>query len=635
MATLDSLQFEMERRVVLFKPTTTMPDDTSLGYNGDPNSASGSGSAGEILLYNAPVSTRYAQMDGTNTDVVQEWVKQSTPNTWVQLGSGGDASLGNVYDRLDALDASVSIIDASIIDLQDGKVSINGDIMTGSLYTPLLIAYDVSVERDVFIQGSVDIGGSLRVDGSTTFVHTIDLEVSTNWINLNTGLVGTPPNWLQSGVLVERGSLDPYAFLFDETDQTFRIGTIPIPDSSGVYPDASTQAVATREDVPINEAVAVWNDVLRRFDTSIGLKFNQDGLYLDGSLKISPLSGPALLAINSAGFVDVSTNLGFLRESSIGDTLYFDSSGYLQVDPSSSASGIYNTTLDSSLEMPTAVGGYPAGTTVADLKGDTLIQLWDNLLFPTVNPTYVTPNNSFSDNVSSLQKVGAIISPQFTAAFNKGEIQIAGNFQDYRSGDPSSYIYTDPSSNTLLVQSNTSSLSDIQTISGYEVIIGTQTFTNQVIYDEGPQPLDNKGNPYGAPLPSGTTSSKSTSFEGVYPLFGTTSAINNPDSEQTLVSMISGNNIVFNMVAESGGNKQSFDIPDEWTGAPTNRTLQGVETYNTVSGSWEYQGGSASNSLTYWTTSSTSHNVEGNTINYTRYTYNSVDRSNIQIRLKF
>ncbi len=37
MATLDSLQFEMERRVILFKPTTTMPDLSSLGYNADPN----------------------------------------------------------------------------------------------------------------------------------------------------------------------------------------------------------------------------------------------------------------------------------------------------------------------------------------------------------------------------------------------------------------------------------------------------------------------------------------------------------------------------------------------------------------------------------------------------------------------
>ena len=130
MATLESLQFEMERRVVLFKPTTTMPDDTSLGYNDDPNNASSSGTAGEILIYSSPVSTRYAQMDGTNTNVVQEWVKKSTPNTWVELGSGTDASLSDIYNKLDSIDASIIIIDASIIDLQDGKVSINGDIMS-------------------------------------------------------------------------------------------------------------------------------------------------------------------------------------------------------------------------------------------------------------------------------------------------------------------------------------------------------------------------------------------------------------------------------------------------------------------------------------------------------------------------
>lgn len=99
--------------------------------------------------------------------------------------------------------------------------------------------------------------------------------------------------------------------------------------------------------------------------------------------------------------------------------------------------------------------------------------------------------------------------------------------------------------------------------------------------------------------------------------------------------MLSANNIEFNMVPESGGDKQSFDIPDAWTGAPTSRPLTGVETYNTVSSSWELQGGSLANSLTYWDTSTAIHTIESNAINYTRYIYNSTDRSSIDIRLKF
>jgi hypothetical protein len=331
--------------------------------------------------------------------------------------------------------------------------------------------------------------------------------------------------------------------------------------------------------------------------------------------------------------VDVSLD-AFVKESSLGDDFSFDASGLLQVDISAGGSGTYDTTLDPSLTMPEDVGGITAGTTVADLQGDTFISIFDDLLFPTVDPTFVNPNNSFSDNVSSLQEVGAFIDPTFTATFDKGDILVSGNFQDFRSGDPSSYNYTDPSSNTLLLDVNTSLLSNIQTINNYLVTIGTQQFTNTVTYKEGPQPLDNKGNPSGSPYPAGTTSAKSVSFEGVYPLFATTSNITTM-TKQSLVSMLSGNNVVIVMVAESGGNKQTFDIPDAWENAPTNRPLTGVETFNTVSGSWEYQGGSAGTSLTFWTQTTTTQTVQGNVINYNRYTYNGSDRSSINIRLKF
>ena len=73
---------EIERRVILFKPTTTLPDDSQLTYDADPNSASGSGTAGEILLYNSPLGTQYIQSNGSH------WRKTATPNTWTAAGTG-------------------------------------------------------------------------------------------------------------------------------------------------------------------------------------------------------------------------------------------------------------------------------------------------------------------------------------------------------------------------------------------------------------------------------------------------------------------------------------------------------------------------------------------------------------------
>lgn len=315
------------------------------------------------------------------------------------------------------------------------------------------------------------------------------------------------------------------------------------------------------------------------------------------------------------------------RELKAGAGVSFDvSDGTITIDASGSGA-IYNSTLNPSLGTPDDVGGIPAGTTVYDLLGSTFTEFVDDLLFPTVNPTYVPPDNTFTDNVNYLQEIDANVPINFTATFDRGQILVSGNFQDFRSGLPNTYNYTGPG---LTPSVSSTALSDLQNVN-HSVVQGIQTWTNTVSYDIGPQPEDNKGNPYGSPLPAGTTGFKSTSMEGVYPLFGTTSSISDPSTKQTLVSMLTGNNIVFNMAAQpSGPPYQSFDIPNAWPNA-----LLGVETYNTVSGSWEYEGGSAATSLTKWTTSSVTHVIQSNTINYTRYSYNGINRGAVQIRLKF
>lgn len=625
MATLDSLQFEMERRVILFKPTTSMPDDTSLGYNGDPNLAVPGNSGGEFLIYNSPNSTRYAQFD-SNQDIEQEWFKSAQPNVWTPLGSSADASLGDIYDRLD-------VIDASIISLDDGKVSINGDIMTGDLITPgLIVNNDVSILRNLYVAGDTNIAGDLTIDGSLYVRNVESIDVSSAFIVLNTGQEGIPPASMQSGIVIDRGSEDPYVFLYDETDNTFRIG-IAAPQAGPSFEDASTQAVATREDDPIIDGIAVWNEAFKRFDTSTSLIFNELGMTVDSSVKISSLSGTGYryVTINPDGTLDASTLPAYVKEASIGDTLTWDSSGFLQVDTSAIGSGNYDTDLDPGLEMPEKVGGFPAGTTVADLQGDALISMWDNLLFPSVDPTYINPNNSFGGNNDTLEVIGNVVEIIFSSGFSRGEINVSGNFQDFRSGAPNSYFYTDASGNTLLTDVSIGLSSDTQVVDNYLIVQGNQTFTSRVGYDEGPQPYDNKGVPFESPLPAGSTTVKSVTFEGVYPIFASSVTIG-VLTQQSLVSMISGNYIQLNLAAESGGQKQQIDIPETWE---LSRPLIGVQQYNTVSGQWEYPGGTATSSLTLWNASTTTQLVFGEVINYNRYTYNGTDRSSVQIRLVF
>jgi len=335
----------------------------------------------------------------------------------------------------------------------------------------------------------------------------------------------------------------------------------------------------------------------------------------DASILFQNVNGPS--GSTTLKFRELKSGIG-MKVSVSENVVVIDSSG----------GGNYNTALDSSIAMYSSVGGISSGTTAGDLYGTPMIHLWDNLLFPTVNPTFVNPLNSFSDNKGPLEIIGDPINITFISEFDKGSIYLGSVFQDYRSGNSSNYKYTDPSSNTLLVDISTAALSNTQTINGYIITIGYQDWTSQVDYLEGPQPYDSKGNLYDSSLSAGSTSINSLRIEGVHVIKASSVDIT-IDTSQALISMLTGNDIEISLVTETDGNKQSFMIPSQWETSPTNRPLIGVQTYNTISGSWEYQGGSITESLTFWDRSLSSNPV------YYEYIYNSDNRAATQIRLKF
>lgn len=75
---------------------------------------------------------------------------------------------------------------------------------------------------------------------------------------------------------------------------------------------------------------------------------------------------------------------------------------------------LYNTSLDSTLSMPTSVGGISAGTTVASLSSKNFVQLFDDLLFPTVSPTYTIPTITIVSSVTGIVEIGLTVSPTIT-----------------------------------------------------------------------------------------------------------------------------------------------------------------------------------------------------------------------------
>ena len=272
------------------------------------------------------------------------------------------------------------------------------------------------------------------------------------------------------------------------------------------------------------------------------------------------------------------------------------------------------------LPTPVTVGGITGGSTFLDIP---LVGMWDTLLYPELFPALTNPNNAFALTQAGLHEIAEVIAVlNFGASFNRGSINPAYGTSGFRSGLPNTYSYTGTG---LPAAVGSVLLVDAQNVLIYTVLTGSQAWTNTVSYDVGEQPKSNKGNNYDTPLAAGTTAAKTVSIIGVYPYFATTAVIT-VLTKQSLALM----NSVYvqtNVVAEDDlGNKQTVEFPVVWS------AITGVQFYNTVSGLWEWLNGSKANSLSTFTTSATTNIIQGNVINYTRYTHNGSKNGARQLR---
>jgi hypothetical protein len=359
--------------------------------------------------------------------------------------------------------------------------------------------------------------------------------------------------------------------------------------------------------------------------------------YLDRANFTGPYTG---LDVQNMG--DASTyGVYFNRDdSSAGTTLYFkavEGEGLIKVTESSTGvitifgdpSIIGGVAYENDDPVEKTVGGINSGETFFS-GGKSFAETMEAIFYPVQNPNLSNPSLTFNDNISNLVVIGDTYNITYTANFSRGSIspQYPPTSSPSRSGPANTYHYvffgTDASFSF-------SSSSDTQIVN-HTVTQGNQSSSCYVSYDGGVQPYNSKGEPYNSPLPAGDTATRTLSFEGVLPLYATTVNLTTL-TEQSLVSMLSGNNIELDLVAENPFDtpRQKFEIPNIWLGS---RPLIGVETYNTLTSSWEYEGGSAAASLAKWVTSSVQHVING-TRNYTRYSYNDDKRGAAQIRLKF
>jgi hypothetical protein len=261
------------------------------------------------------------------------------------------------------------------------------------------------------------------------------------------------------------------------------------------------------------------------------------------------------------------------------------------------------------------VGGITLGDTVF-ASGKTLQEIIQAIFYPAIAPTVTFSTASLGKSFSSLVEIGYVNDLTLSASFTRGTSVVSG--QSTRSmGLPIDYNYTGDGITGTDINLSTS-LTDTDTILGYTVSQGTQSWALSVNYSSV-----TPGGSTGPVYDDGTTfvstaftnsgaKTASASLEGVYPIYAAT-VTTTVLTKQSLVSMLSGNNLEYQIVAETAPGQHTFALPDAWTAT---RPLVGVYYFNTVSNSYD-----PANKISEWGTTAITQTIQSVTgINYTQYT---------------
>lgn len=339
-----------------------------------------------------------------------------------------------------------------------------------------------------------------------------------------------------------------------------------------------------------------------------------------------PINGRTIVTIDGSGFGAVTggtTNAGTGATTDIKEILNLDDGGTIIIDLAPAL------TFTNPNPVKKTVGGIEIGDSPF-VGGKTIHEIIQKIFYPAIAPTIFYSTVSLSEaapfNVQLIE-IGYTDDLTLNAAFTKGQSNASGQPTKVM-GDPIDYNYTGQAISGVITNIN-SALSDSITLDNYVVVQGLNQWQVTTNYTTGEQPVYDTGEIY---VDTNFTDAgdvvANALFEGVYPLFGTTSNINTL-TKQPLVSMLYANNVELILVAEPEDDsvKHKFEIPVAWTNS---RPLVAVNYFNTVSNQFD-----PANKISEFSTSAVTNVIQGNVVNYTRYTHTGLAAGLRRIRLVF
>ena len=308
----------------------------------------------------------------------------------------------------------------------------------------------------------------------------------------------------------------------------------------------------------------------------------------------------------------VVSNNGVYVNKGTGDVLADWEQLGAGTDSGSSGPELYDSTFPTTQEVPESLGGIDSGTTVGSLEGKTYSELFDQLLFPAILPTVSSqPSVSLNDDVPSLIEIGATEDIAFTTNANRGLISSSWNGTNAPyAGEVTAASYSGMTTGTLTVGPGDTQIANFAA-NTYTVVEGINSWTLTATFDDGADFVDSNGNVItGTGFNSGTRTN-STQFEGVYPIFlgDATGAL----VKRALISHNANNIECPQEYDETSSIRHQIAIPDSLI----NGRSVSFEAFNPDFQTWNALNASE------FTATSTTQNVQGNSVNYTLYTKSS------------
>lgn len=177
---------------------------------------------------------------------------------------------------------------------------------------------DSIIDTNQSVGGNLSVAGNLSVTGDVISVDTERVEVSDNLLLLNNGETGSGVTAGSAGIEIDRGSLSSYQFVYDETDDMFKVGM-----------KEDLEVVATREWVAAEYAAKDHSHDSATKSVggfmSAGDKTKLDGVEKGAQKNVAPTKTVIdELGVNASTVNDLTVETAVPKDALFTDTVYDD-----------------------------------------------------------------------------------------------------------------------------------------------------------------------------------------------------------------------------------------------------------------------------------------------------------------------